>query len=325
MSHRPSSSRTSPQPLDVPKEELARLVGGDHHDPHGILGPHVAGGAVTVRVLRPLAEQVCVRVGENAPVELTHEYEGVWVGALPGSDVPDYRLEVRYPDGVSIPADDPYHYLPTLGEVDLHLIGEGRHEQLWKVLGAHVRDYDTASGPVTGTSFAVWAPNARGVRVVGDFNFWDGRGHPMRSMGSSGVWELFIPDVGVGTLYRYEILGRDGVWRQKSDPLAFRTEKPPANASVVYRSTYTWSDDEWLARRAASQPHAEPMSVYEVHIGSWKTGRSYEEIAAELVPYVLEMGFTHVEFLPVMEHPLGMSWGYQVSGYFAPTARWGDP
>ena len=210
-------TRSTPQPTPVPKEELTRLVAGDHHNPHSILGPHVEGDTVTIRVLRPMAEQVCVRTGSSsAPdrgglVELAHEYEGVWAGVLPGSEVPDYRLEVRYADGVSVPADDAYRYLPTLGDVDLHLIGEGRHEQLWKVLGAHVRSYDTLSGPVTGTSFAVWAPNARGVRVVGDFNFWDGTGHPMRSMGSSGVWELFIPGVEDGALYRYDILGRDGV------------------------------------------------------------------------------------------------------------------
>ncbi|MEQ7124972.1 1,4-alpha-glucan branching protein GlgB [Actinopolymorpha sp. B11F2] len=326
----PDHTTVPAQPAEIAREELARLVAGEHHDPHGILGPHVGSdGVVTVRVLRPLAEKVCVRVGATPDtstlVELTHEYEGIWVGVLPGSQVPDYRLEVSYPDGVSVRTDDPYRFLPTLGEMDLHLIGEGRHEQLWTVLGAHVRTYDTPAGPVTGTSFAVWAPNARGVRVVGDFNFWEGRGHPMRSLGSSGVWELFIPDVGDGTLYRYEILVRDGGWRQKSDPLAFRSEAPPANASIVYTSSYAWDDGEWLARRAAAQPHAEPMSIYEVHLGSWRMGRSYREIADELVPYVRDLGFTHVELMPVMEHPYGPSWGYQVSSYFAPTARMGDP
>jgi 1,4-alpha-glucan branching enzyme len=325
----PSKRRAEPEPTPVAKEELARLVGGAHHDPHSILGPHVgAGGTVTIRVLRPLAERVSVRDavnGDGTLVELEHEYEGIWAGVLPGSQVPDYRLEVQYPDCASLPADDPYRFLPTLGDMDLHLIGEGRHERLWDVLGAHIRGYETASGPVTGTSFAVWAPNAQGIRVVGDFNFWDGRGHPMRSLGSSGVWELFVPDVGAGTLYRYEILGRDGVWRQKSDPLAFRCEVPPASASVVYESSYSWSDADWLKQRATRQPHVEPMSVYEVHLGSWKTGRSYEEIADELVPYVVDMGFTHVEFLPVMEHPYGGSWGYHVSAFYAPTSRFGDP
>ncbi|GAA5031947.1 1,4-alpha-glucan branching protein GlgB [Actinopolymorpha pittospori] len=308
----------------VGREEIDRLLAGAHHNPHTFLGPHPHEGRVLVRVLRPMAEGVVVRVGDER-VELAHEYSGVWTGVLPGERVPDYRLEVTYPDDVTVHTDDPYRFLPTLGEVDLHLIGEGRHENLWQVLGAHVREYDTPGGTVTGTSFAVWAPNAEGVRVVGDFNFWDGRGHPMRSMGGSGVWELFVPDVGDGALYRYEILGRDGLRRQKSDPMAFRTETPPANASMVFHSTYSWGDQEWMARRSTAQTHAEPMSTYEVHLGSWRRGRTYRELAEELVPYVVEMGFTHVELLPVMEHPFGGSWGYQVSSYFAPTARFGDP
>ncbi|WP_020579296.1 1,4-alpha-glucan branching protein GlgB [Actinopolymorpha alba] len=318
---------TSPQPIRVAPDELARLVSGEHHNPHEILGPHVEKDVTTIRALRPMAERVVavLGAGPDQRVELAHEHSGVWVGTLAGGEVPDYRLEVSYPGDLTIPSDDPYRFLPTLGDLDLHLIGEGRHERLWTVLGAHVRRYDTASGPVTGTSFAVWAPNARGVRVVGDFNFWDGRGHPMRSMGASGVWELFIPGIAEGTLYRFEILGHDGVWRQKSDPMAFRTETPPANASMVYSSSYTWGDEEWLARRATHALHAEPMSIYEVHLGSWRRGRSYREIADELVAYVRELGFTHVEFLPVMEHPFGGSWGYQVSSYYAPTARLGDP
>ncbi|REF35366.1 1,4-alpha-glucan branching protein GlgB [Thermasporomyces composti] len=332
MPHSRSGS-TTPQPARVARDELARLVAGEHYDPHRILGPHVTDGSVTVRVLRPLAERVWLiihaRGAESTTseqrVELAHEYEGVWVGVLPGTDIPDYRLEVQYSDGVTVLADDPYRFLPTLGELDLHLISEGRHEELWRVLGAHVRSYETVSGTVTGTSFAVWAPNARGVRLVGDFNFWDGRGHPMRSLGRSGIWELYVPGIGDGTLYRFEILGQDGVWRHKSDPFAFRCQAPPENASIVYTSTYRWGDDEWLARRAQRQPHAEPMSIYEVHLGSWRRGRSYRDLAHELVPYVADLGFTHVELLPVMEHPYGPSWGYQVGSYYAPSARWGEP
>ncbi len=209
--------------------------------------------------------------------------------------------------------------------MDLHLIGEGRHEQLWTVLGAHVRRYDGPTGSVTGTSFAVWAPNAQGIRLTADFNFWDGRAHPMRTMGSSGVWELFVPGIGPGTRYKFDICGRDGVWRQKADPMANLAEMPPANASVVHESTYEWNDAAWIDRRAASQAYAEPMSVYEVHLGSWRKGKSYRELADELVAYVNEMGFTHVELMPVMEHPFGGSWGYQVTSYFAPTSRFGDP
>jgi 1,4-alpha-glucan branching enzyme len=328
------------QPIPVERDELDRLIGGAHHDPHSILGPHpgssagtgTASGGVTVRVLRPLASAVAVitTVDETEPrtepqrYALTHEQGGIFVGILPGDTVPDYRLEVTY-DGGPIRGDDPYRFLPTLGEVDLHLIGEGRHEQLWDVLGAHVRSYQTASGLVSGVSFAVWAPNAQGVRVVGDLNYWDGRAHPMRSLGASGVWELFIPDCGDGTRYKYEILGQDGAWRQKADPVAFRTEVPPSTASVVFTSTYSWGDDAWLTQRSGTDAQHRPMSIYEVHLGSWRRGLTYLELADELVSYVTDLGFTHVELLPVAEHPFGGSWGYQVSSYFAPTARFGTP
>jgi 1,4-alpha-glucan branching enzyme len=209
--------------------------------------------------------------------------------------------------------------------MDLHLIGEGRHEDLWDVLGAHVRSYDTPQGPVTGTSFAVWAPHAKGVRVKGDFNSWDGREHPMRQMGISGVWELFVPGVGSGSRYKFVVLGADDVWHEKADPMAFHTEVPPQTSSVVFDSAYTWGDREWMTRRSQGGAHARPMAVYEMHLGSWRSNRSYAAIADELVPYLVDLGFTHVELLPVMEHPFGGSWGYQVTSYFAPTSRFGDP
>ncbi len=307
----------------VPGEELDRLVGGAHPQPHTVLGPHPHDGGVTVRVLRPWAESITVLHGGKR-TSLSHERDGVWVGVLDTPTVPDYRLEVTY-HGDVLTTDDPYRFLPTLGELDQHLVAEGRHEQLWQVLGAHERSFDTPDGPVTGTSFAVWAPNARGVRLVGDFNYWDGRAHPMRLVGSTGVWELFIPGVGHGSRYKLEVLGADGVWRQKADPLAFATEVPPQTASVVYTSTYTWSDDDWLRRRAEAKPHAEPMSTYEVHLGSWRRDLGYEDLAVVLVDYCLRMGFTHVEFMPVAEHPFGGSWGYQVTSYFAPTSRFGTP
>ena len=189
-------------------------------------------------------------------------------------------------------------------------------------MGAHVRHY---AGNVTGTSFAVWAPSARGVRVRGDFNHWDGREHPMRQLGHSGVWELFVPDVGSGTRYKFAILGGDGWWREKADPMAYYTEVPPLTSSVVFESHYTWGDDDWMTARPNLQPITGPMSVYEMHLGSWRRGRSYAELADELVPYLTDLGYTHVEFMPVMEHPFGGSWGYQVTSYFAPTARFGDP
>ena len=253
-----------------------------------------------------------------------HVHEGVFAAVLPVSETPDYRVEVDYGDGPVL-IDDPYRFLPTLGEVDLHLIAEGRHEELWTVLGAHIRRYEGPLGEVVGTSFAVWAPNARGVRVVGSFNHWDARTHPMRSLGATGVWELFVPGVGQDATYKFEILGRDGIRRQKADPLARHTEHPPATASVVTESHYIWDDAAWMRQRASTNPHDGPMSVYEVHLGSWRAGLGYRQLADELVGYVADMGFTHVEMLPVAEHPFAPSWGYQVTGYYAPTSRFGSP
>jgi 1,4-alpha-glucan branching enzyme len=284
-------------PLD--KSVLDQVVGGRHGNPHGVLGAHVHDGAVTVRAFRPLAESVVVVHGSSRS-RLEHEYEGVWAGVLDVPDVPDYRLEVTYAGGAAHVTDDAYRYLPTLGELDLHLINEGRHEQLWDVLGAHVRVYDAPTGPITGTAFAVWAPAAKGVRLKGDFNSWDGREHPMRELGVSGVWELFVPDVGSGAHYKFLILGADEQWREKADPMAFHTEVPPATSSVVFDSRHTWGDGDWMAARVAGDSHEMPMSIYEMHLGSWRRGRSYAELADDLVPYLQETGFTHVEFLPVM-------------------------
>ena len=322
-------SNSLPQPRPVRDEDLHLLAAGRLGDPHAVLGAHPHDDAVTVRTLKPLAQSVTVVFGEERH-ELAHEAHGVWVGVLPGPHVPDYRLEVRYADGIPHVVDDAYRYLPTLGEVDLHLINEGRHEQLWQVLGARVQRYAAPFGEIVGTSFAVWAPNARAVRVKGDFNSWDGREHPMRQMGVSGVWELFVPDVGSGTRYKYAVLGADGLWRDKADPLATRTELPPATSSVVHESAYSWGDSEWMESRDTGDVLTRPMSAYEVHLGSWRrhdddSTLSYRDHADELVAYVTEMGFTHVELLPVMEHPFGGSWGYQVTSYFAPSARFGDP
>lgn len=312
-----------PEPAPITADELDVLVDGASHDPHRVLGPHRHDGGVTIRVLRPMAVGVTV-VADGTTVAMEHEHRGIWRAVLPLKEVPDYSLAVDYGDG-EVPAEDPYRYLPTLGDVDLHLIGEGRHEQLWQVLGAHTHTYDSPHGPVAGTSFAVWAPSAHGVRVVGDFNFWDGAGHPMRSLGSSGVWELFIPGVGDGTRYKYSILGDDYVWRDKADPVAFATELPPQSASVVFTSNYDWGDADWLRRRAETDPLTSPMSTYEVHLGSWRRGLDYDQLAEELTAYVVEQGFTHVELLPVTEHPYEPSWGYQVTSYFAPTSRFGSP
>ncbi|MBO0776751.1 MAG: hypothetical protein J2P34_10595, partial [Actinobacteria bacterium] len=317
--------------------EIDRLVSGAHHNPHAILGAHpVTGGGVVVRALQPLAETVTVVIPGGQRFAAGHVHAGVFEASLPLEVVPDYRLVVTYPapPGGSAPpvvTDDPYRFLPSLGEMDLYLIGEGRHEELWRALGAHVRRYGppeeaaAAAGPggngrpgevefgvVTGTSFAVWAPNARGVRVIGDFNHWDGTGYPMRSLGGSGVWELFVPGIGDGTRYKYDILAPDGQWRRKADPLAALAEHPPATASVVYSSGYEWQDAGWLEARRSVEHVREPVSIYEVHLGSWRPGRSYRQLADELTGYVTRMGFTHVEFMPVAEHPFAGSWGYQV-------------
>jgi 1,4-alpha-glucan branching enzyme len=304
--------------------EIERLVAGQHHDPHSVLGAHpVPGEGVTIRALRPLATSVTAVLPDGSRYPMTHRHLGVFEVMVPeeAESVRDYRLEVAYVNGDPQLQDDPYRHLPTLGELDLYLIGEGRHEQLWHALGA--RPVESEGEP--GTAFAVWAPNARGVRVVGDFNFWDGRAHPMRSLGGAGVWELFVPGVGPGTRYKFSICGPDGAWREKADPMAAFAEMPPATASVVYQSSYEWDDADWLSERAERQPLSSAMSVYEVHLGSWRPGLSYRELATELSAYVTDMGFTHVEFLPVAEHPFGGSWGYQVTSYYAPTSRFGTP
>jgi 1,4-alpha-glucan branching enzyme len=291
---------------------MDELITGAAHDPHGTLGAHPGDGETVIRTLRRGATEATVVAGsERYSMTRVHD-EGIFTATVPGT-VLDYRIEV---DGQT--SDDPYRYPPTLGELDLHLIREGRHERLWAVLGAHPRD--------GGVAFAVWAPSAQGVRVVGDFTGWGAHdGWPMRSLGASGIWEIFVPGASVGHRYKYRILGRDGAWREKADPLAARTEVPPATASVVYESTYDWKDADWLQRRAQTRLFEEPMSVYEVHLGSWRPGLSYRELADQLTEYVTDLGFTHVEFLPVMEHPFGGSWGYQVTGFYAPTARFGDP
>jgi 1,4-alpha-glucan branching enzyme len=310
---------TTPEPS---LGEIERIAAGQHHDPHSVLGAHPGKNGMVIRALRPMADSVAAVLDDGRRLPMEHVHQGVFAVSVPDEKVPGYRIAATYPGSTAEEVrDDPYRHLPTLGEFDLYLIGEGRHEELWRVLGAHVREF----GTVSGTSFAVWAPNAHGVRVTGDFSHWDPRAYPMRSLGGSGVWELFVPGIGEGTRYKYAICGPDGVWREKADPMATSAEMPPATASVVYTSRYSWDDQAWMAARAGSQPVREPMSIYEVHLGSWRPGLSYRELAVQLTEYVTEMGFTHVEFLPVAEHPFGGSWGYQVTSYYAPTSRFGSP
>lgn len=312
----------------VPLSEVDQIVRGEHGHPHDVLGPHLLDGQVVIRTYKPLADAVAVRhPGGETPME--HAHDGVWTVRLEQSDVPDYRLATTYGPDTHV-TDDPYRFLPTLGEVDLHLLNEGRHEQLWEVLGSRVHHYDSPNGIITGTSFAVWAPSARGIRLKGDFNNWDGREHPMRQLGVSGVWELFVPGVAAGAAYKFWVLGADGVWREKADPMAFHAEVAPRTSSRVFESSHEWHDDAWMEARATKQPVAEAMSVYELHLGSWKRHPgggfwSYDELADDLVPYLADLGFTHVELMPVMQHPFGGSWGYHVTSYFAPDSRFGDP
>jgi 1,4-alpha-glucan branching enzyme len=309
--------------------DLERIVKREHGDPHSVLGAHAYDGGVVVRALRPAAQAVTVHAGDKT-VELEQVHPGgVFEGIVPAADLPlDYELEVDYPDGNVFTLRDPYAFAPTFGELDLHLAGEGRHEQLYERLGAHIIEHQGTHG----TAFAVWAPNAKAVSVVGDFNSWDGRLHQMRSLGSTGIWELFLPDVGDGCNYKYEILTQQGELRLKADPYAFKAEMPPKTASVVYRSTHEWSDEDWATARGEGVPLDRPVSIYEVHLGSWRLNPlegnrslNYLELADELSAYAKDMGFTHIELLPVMHHPFSGSWGYQVTGYFAPMPRFGEP
>lgn len=322
------SSRTEParprrggpravRPLDG--ADRARLLAGEHHAPHDLLGAHPVRGGVELRVLRPYARSVTV-LADGVRTPLRDDGDGFFSVLLPVAAPPEYRLLVAYPDA-EVETDDPYRFLPALGELDLHLIGEGRHEELWTALGARPMEHQG----VAGTRFAVWAPNARGVRVAGDFNHWDGTAYPMRSLGSTGVWELFLPGVGEGALYKFDVCRPDGSHTLRADPMARRTEVPPANASVVTASHHVWRDQEWMAHRGDVPAHEAPMSVYEVHLPSWRPGLGYRQLAAQLPAYVRALGFTHVELMPVAEHPFGGSWGYQVTGFYAPTSRLGSP
>ncbi len=312
-------------------QQIERLVELRHPDPHAVLGVHPDGDGVVVRAFRPDAERVTVLPDFGGQIPARHRRGGVFEARLNGrNDVFGYLLRVDYKGGASFTLRDPYSFRPTFGELDTYLVAEGRHERIWERLGAHPRHHQG----VYGTSFAVWAPTARSVSVVGDFNSWDGRLHQMRSLGSTGVWELFVPEVGAGARYKFEIRpGSGGPQVLKADPYAFRTETPPATASVIHRlDQYRWGDEEWMEKRRADNPFRRPISVYEVHVSSWRRvveegnrPLTWKEAAGQLADYVARMGFTHIELLPIAEHPFGGSWGYQVTGYFAPTARHGHP
>jgi 1,4-alpha-glucan branching enzyme len=314
----------------VDSHVLWAVSAGSYFDPHSVLGQHevtpegFSEKVFVIRTRRPLAVEVTAVLASGARISLSHVEHGIWEGAhVVGFQ--DYEIETRYEDENVWTAVDPYRFVPTVGELDLHLIREGRHERLWEALGARYIDHAGVTGNVVGTAFAVWAPNAQAVRVTGTFNSWAGENHAMRSLGSSGVWEIFIPDVHPGAIYKYQILTKDGRWVERADPMARQTECPPLTGSVVPHSSFEWSDGDWITKRTKSAPHAEPMSIYELHVGSWRPGLSYRELADDLIGHVQHLGFTHVEFMPLAEHPYGPSWGYQVTGYYAPSARFGNP
>ncbi len=311
--------------------DIERLFSLTHPDPHSILGAHRrADGVVVVRALRPDAARIRLLVDGEEPRAMERRgNSGLFEIVLDGRrDLFPYQLEItKRGDSVEV-IRDPYCFLPTLGELDIHLMAEQSHERPYAFMGAHVRDL----GGVAGVAFAVWAPNARGVSVVSDFNGWDGRMHMMRMLGGSGIWELFIPGAPVGARYKYEIRTHGGALILKTDPYATATEVPPATAAVVNESHYQFGDAQWMEARAGWKAVAAPFSVYEMHLGSWRRvvedgnrPMTYRELAPVLADYLADLGFTHVELMPVMEHPFGGSWGYEVTGYFAPTARYGSP
>ena len=313
--------------------EAAAIARAQHGDPFAYLGPHrLDGGGYVVRAFFPGARTVLLadhaQGAEVAPLQPGAE-PGLFEARLSGPPPHPYRFRVDWGEG---PVDivDPYQFSFWLGEADFYLFREGSHFQLYERLGAH----QTTLDGVTGVVFAVWAPNAARVSVVGDFNVWDGRRHPMRRHHSAGIWELFVPGLASGERYKFEIIGPgDQLLPLKSDPFAFFAEHAPATASIVYRTSgREWHDADWMREREAVPHHMKPMTIYEVHLGSWRRRveegdrpLTYRELAETLVPYVRDLGFTHVELLPVMEHPFGGSWGYQPTGLFAPTSRFGTP
>ena len=311
--------------VEIHPDVVHKVTTGSYHAPHDVLGAHPVGQSWVIRTLRPLATKVSAQLADGSKVDLTHMHNGLWQGEVASSAAPDYRIAAEYQDGAAWVTDDAYRHLPSIGELDLHLIAEGRHEELWKALGSHPRSVPSALGSTAGVAFSVWAPNAQAVRVVGDFNSWNGTLHAMRVMGSTGVWELFIPGLSTGTKYKYEILTKHGNWITKIDPMANYAETPPSTTSVVFESSHKWNDGQWLQQRQNRDALSSPMSIYEIHVGSWRKDLGYRELAAELIAYLQQMHFTHVEFMPIAEHPFAPSWGYQVTGYYAPTSRFGNP
>jgi 1,4-alpha-glucan branching enzyme len=320
--------------MHLTNDELESLVGYRHAEPHCLLGMHLLGErkGIVVRALLPGAEQVSIRPVHEPQQPAFNLKRLHAAGLFEGSSVKAdriyaYDLIVHYPDGTEVVSRDPYSFLPTLGEQDVYLFNQGTEQRIFEKLGSHLRELDG----VPGVAFAVWAPNARRVSVVGDFNQWDGRRHPMRRLGSSGIWEVFIPGIGRGAHYKFELLDARGQVVLKTDPYGTFFEIAPKNAAIVWPvNEFKWTDDSWLERRRKLQPLHAPFNVYEMHLGSWMRpsgheSYSYRDLAGRLIDYLRRMNFTHVEFLPVAEHAFYPSWGYQVTGFYAPSSRYGNP
>jgi len=309
--------------LFLPAGQARALAEGRCGDPFAVLGPHADGERLILRCFLPGAEEVAAVDGNGVLAVLQPlQVDGLFAGRIPRGS--PYRLRIHWPGGGLQETEDPYSFGLLLGDLDLHLIGEGRHYRLGRCLGAQ---HQVVEG-VPGVRFAVWAPNARRVSVIGDFNHWDGRRHPMRLRQGSGIWELFLPRVPAGSLYKYEILDMRGHLLQKADPLALQAERPPQTASVVAAERpYDWRDDAWMSGRGGRQSPQAPITIYEVHAGSWRKGETpdWDALAERLIPYVQDLGFTHIELLPITAHPFGGSWGYQPLGLFAPLAEMGEP
>ena len=317
----------------LPPDEVSRFVGGAHSDPFRVLGPHRVGDDLEIRVFRPDARKIEIVLDQHPEEPIAAQkiqQDGFFCATVRNAtrDLP-YHFRVTAWDGSHYLTRDPYQYGPIMGEVDLHLFAEGQHWKIYDKFGTHVHTIGDASG----VYFSVWAPNAQRVSVVGDFNGWDGRVNPMRKLVGSGVWELFLPGIKQGAHYKFEIRTQTGALLLKSDPFAFFNQHGKSTASLVYDlERYTWNDGAWMeSRRTRNWPRS-PISIYEVHLGSWRRKAeegnrhlSYLEFAETLLPYVLEMGYTHIELLPVAEHPFEGSWGYQVTNYYAPTSRFGTP
>lgn len=318
----------------IVEEDVQRILAIEHSDPHSVLGAHPAyiqeEDGIIIRAFHPDAVDAMVFLGAQGVSMHESGATGLFWRFFPGMTFPvSYRISFTFTDGTTWEQDSPYRFMPVLGEQDLYFFNQGKHYDLYERMGAHIREIDG----VQGVSFAVWAPNARRVSVVGEFNNWDGRINPMRCMGASGVWELFVPGLRQGALYKYEIKTSEGDLRIKSDPFAFCMELRPETASLVWNlDTHVWGDEQWMEERKDKNHTSCPMNIYEVHLGSWlrisedgNRWATYREAAQPLADHARKYGFTHVELMPVMEHPFDASWGYQVTGYFSPTSRFGSP